>query len=109
MATLATQQVTRGGLSPAYSAASAGGDAFKPGATTFAHVKNASAGAITATFVTPGQVSGLAVADLAVSVPAAGERMVGPLSADLFHDQTDGLADVTWSASASVTVAIVSL
>lgn len=109
MATVATQQVTRAGLAPAYSAASAGGDAFRSGPTTFLHVKNASAGSITVTAVTPGTIDGLAVADLAVAVPAGGERMVGPMSGELFNDPVDGLADITWSASASVTFAVVSL
>lgn len=105
MANIATQNISRAGLAPAYAAASAGGDTFRPGPTTFLHVKNGSAAAITATVVTPGNQDGLAIADLAVAVPAGGERMVGPLTADLFRDTADGLADVTWSAAASVTVA----
>jgi hypothetical protein len=109
MATVATQQVTRAGLAPAYAAASAGGDSFRPGPTTFLHVKNASAGAVTATVVTPGKTAGLDIADLAVAVPAGGEVMVGPLPGELFNDPADGLADITWSAAASVTFAAVSV
>lgn len=109
MATVSTQQIVQSGLAPTYAAAAAGGDSFTPGASTFLHVKNGSAAAITATVVTPVQTQGFAVDDLAVSVPAAGERMIGPLSPDLFRDSADGLADITWSAAASVTFAVFSL
>jgi hypothetical protein len=109
MATVATKQIVRAGAVPAYVAASAGGDKVTPGPSTFLHVKNGSAGEITCTVVTPGSVDGLAVADLAVAVPAAGEAMVGPISAGLFRDPADGLAAITWSASASVTFAVLSV
>ena len=109
MATVAAQNVNRAGLAPAYVAASAGGDSFLPGQSVFLHIKNGSAGAVTATLVTPGTVDDLAVADLAVSVPAASERMVGPVSPDLFRDRADGLADIIWSAAASVTFAVLSV
>lgn len=109
MATVATQQVVRAGLAPAYSAASAGGDSFRPGTTTLLHVKNASAASVTATLVTPGNVSGLAIDDVAVAVPAGGERMIGPVSGDLFRDAANGLGAVTWSAAASVTFAALSI
>lgn len=109
MATVATQQVTRTGLAPAYAAASAGGDSFRPGPRTMLHIKNGSAAPVTATLVTPGNVDGLAVADLTVTIPAAGERIAGPLPAELFRDRADGLGDITWSASASVTFAVLAV
>lgn len=109
MATVATQSISRAGLAPAYAAASAGGDSFSPGDRTFVHIKNGSAAAITATLITPGTVDGLAVEDVAVAVPAGGERMVGPLSPELFRERADGLGDVTWSAAASVTFAVVNI
>jgi hypothetical protein len=109
MATVATQQVTRTGLAPAYAAAAAGGDSFRPGPTTFLHIKNAGTAAITATVVTPGRTQGFDIADLAVTVGAGGEAMLGPLPADLFRDPADGLADITWSAVTSVTFAAISV
>jgi hypothetical protein len=109
MATVATQSISLAGLAPAYAAADAAGDTFRPADRTFMHIKNAGTAAITATFVTPGTVQGLAVEDVAVSVPAGGERMVGPLSPELFRDRADGLGDVTWSAAASVTFAVVNI
>jgi hypothetical protein len=105
MAQVATKQIVRTGSEPVYAAASAGGDKVTPGPTTFLHVKNGSAGAITCTVATPGTVDGLAVADLAVNIPAGGERLVGPITSGLFRDPADGLAAVSWSADASVTFA----
>lgn len=104
MAIVDTQGVQITGTAPTYSAASAGGDQVRAGADTVLHVKNASAGAITATVVTPGTVAGQAIGDVAVSVPAGGERFIGPLTRDHFAG-SDGLVDITWSATASVTFA----
>jgi hypothetical protein len=109
VATVAVQGISRTGVAPTYAAASAGGDAFRPGERTFVHVKNGGTAAITATIPTPGTVSGFAVADLAVSVPAGGERMIGPVSPDLFRSSTDGLAGITWSAVTSVTFAVLAV
>lgn len=108
MAQLTVQQIKRSGLAPSYVAASAGGDTFAPSSDTFLHVKNASAGAITVTVVTPGNVLGdIAIADVSVSVPAGAERMIGPFPYEYFADPTDGLADITYSAVGSVTVAAI--
>ncbi len=108
MALLTTQTVSRTGLAATYAAAAAGGDTFSPGQHTFLHIKNASAGAITVTVVTPGTTSGLAIADVAVSVPATtGDRMIGPLGGSLVADPATGLGNITYSAATSVTVAII--
>ncbi len=109
MATVATQTITQAGITPAYSAASTAGDSFTPGDRTFMHVKNGGTAAVTATFVTPATFSGLAIADMARNVPAAGEAMIGPLTAAMFRDATDGLGDVTWSATTSVTFALLAI
>ncbi len=108
MATVPAQVVQLAGIAPTYQPASAGGDKFTPTGRTFLHVKNASAAAVTVTVVTPGSVAGLAIADLTVSVPAGGDRMVGPFPPEHFAGQA-GLADVTWSATASVTFAVLTL
>lgn len=105
MALVNAQQIALAGLAAAYSAASAGGDEFKPDDTIVLHVKNGSAAAITATIVTPGTVVGQPIGDIAVSVPAAGERFIGPFPREHFA-AADGNADITWSAAASVTFAV---
>lgn len=95
------------GTVPTYHPASAGGDQVNsPGATVILHVKNGSAAAITCTVVTPGTVAGQPIGDVAVSVPAAGERFIGPLVYDHFAN-ADNQVDLTWSATASVTFAAV--
>lgn len=103
MATVATQVVPVTGLTPAYSAASAGGDKVAPSDRTVLHVKNGSAGAVTVTLVTPGTLQGdLAIADRAVSVAAGAESFIA-VTDD--YRGSDGLASITWSATASVTFA----
>lgn len=108
MATLATQSASLTGLAPAYAAASGGGDKLAPSDRTFLHAKNASGGALTVTVVTPGtSVGGLGIADVSVSVPAAGERIIGPFPAQFFADPADGLASITYSGVTSLTVAAI--
>lgn len=110
MATLAVQSLKRTGLNPSYAAASAGGDKFAPSRETFLHVKNGGGGSITATITTPREAfPDVAVADVAVAVPAGGERMIGPFPAEHFAAASDGLADISWSGVTSVTVAAVQL
>ncbi|MDH6709747.1 hypothetical protein P3T27_006496 [Kitasatospora sp. MAA19] len=105
MATLTPQVVSVVGLTPTYTAAGASGDKVSCGERTFIHVKNASASSITVTLTATGSVRGQAVTSPTVSVPASGERMIGPLTADLFAGATDGLAAIGYSATATVTVA----
>lgn len=110
MATLTNQPVVRGGLAPSYAAAAGGGDKFRPNENVLLHVKNGSGGAITVTVVTPGTVGGEAIADRAVSVPAGGERMIGPFPERLFANNSDsGLASITYSAVTSLTIACLEL
>jgi hypothetical protein len=110
MANLATQNITRAGVAPTYVAAAGGGDTFTPDDRTYIHVKNASGGAITVTVVTPAVViPDMAIADTAVSVPAAGERILGPFPPQYYADPADGLADITYSGVTSLTVGVFKL
>lgn len=109
MAVRNPETVKISGIAPTYHAASAGGDKVsKPGDNIIIHVKNASAAAITATVVTPGTIAGQAIGDVAVSVPASGDRFIGPLTRQHFAN-SDSEVDLTWSASASVTFAVLSV
>jgi hypothetical protein len=106
MAVLAVQNVTRAGLAPAYTPAAAGGDTFTPSKDTILHVKNGGAAARTITIVTPKEAfPGAAVADTIVNVPAGGERLIGPFPYQHYAKPSDGLANVTYDAVTSVTVA----
>lgn len=108
MATRNTQQISRAGIAPTYNAAAAG-DKFRPDERTYLHVKNADSSSHTITITTPGTQQGLAIADLAVVVPNAAERIIGPLPAGLFGADVDGLAAITWSATTSMTWAVLRL
>ncbi|MGK4583483.1 hypothetical protein [Kitasatospora sp. HPMI-4] len=106
MATLPTQVIALAGLTPAYAAAGASGDKVAmSGDRTFLHVKNGSASPITVTLTATGAVRGQTVTSPTVTIPASGERMIGPLTADLLAGAADGLAAIAYSAAASVTVA----
>lgn len=110
--TPAAQQITRAGLNVALTAPSADGDIVPPGNVAL-RVANGSGASVTVTVQTPGTVGGLAIADLTVTVPAAGTRDIGPFPASLFAQNTDAVVGprmvlVDYSAVASVTRAVVS-
>lgn len=107
MATLSTQVIALAGLAPNYATAAGGGDKCSVGDRNFLHVKNGSGSAVTVTLTATATVRGQSVANLTVSVPAAGERMIGPLQPDLFQSPTDGLCSIGYSSATSVTVASV--
>ncbi len=108
MATLVVNQVSQAGLRDdnALVAAAGGGDAFAPGANVFVRINNAGGAGITATFVTPGSVGGLAIADAGGSVTNAQSRLFGPFPAELYADTTTGLVVLTYSGVTSVTVGV---
>jgi hypothetical protein len=73
----------------------------------FLHVKNAAGSSMTVTLTATGKIRGQSVGDLIVTVPATtGDKMIGPITADLFASAADGVsAAVTYSSTTSVTVA----
>ena len=111
MALLTKQQVTRAGLNPSFVAVGGSGDEFVPGDQTYLHVKNGGGGASTVTIVTPRTAKGQAIADVTVSVPAAGERIIGPFPESEYADPNDvnRRADVSCSPTTSVTIACIEL
>jgi len=73
------------------------------------HFKHTGAGDETVTIQTPKTVSGLAVADLPVTVPATtGDKMVGPFRPGTFNDSSGDLK-FTASAGTDLTCAVVRL
>ncbi len=111
MAALATQTIKRSGLAPAYAAAAGGGDTCTPGGNTFLHVKNGSGGALTVTVAAKSiPAPDLATGNLVVSVPAAGERMIGPIRPEHFADPAlSGAAAITYSGVTSLTIGVLEL
>lgn len=105
MAYLSAQQIAVTGTAPTYAAASAGGDTASPDDRTFLHVKNGSAGALTVTLVIPGTSYAQANPDVAVSVPAAGDRFIAIPSGAT--DLSTGLVGFSYSGVTSLTIALV--
>lgn len=105
MATLSTQVIALAGINPTYASAGASGDKVAPSERTFVHVKNGSASPVTVTLTATAAVRGQTVTSPTVSVPASGERMIGPLTADLLAGSADGLVAITYSSNTTVTVA----
>lgn len=108
MAALATQAIIRAGLTPSFAAAAGGGDTFTPDADTYLRVKNASAGVITVTVVTPRtDGAGNPVADTTFTVPiTTGDVIAGPFPAEVYADPNTGLANITYSGVTSLTIAV---
>ena len=108
-----TQQITRSGAATTYAAPNTDGDIIDTGQVAL-HVKNGGSAAITVTAVTPVTVDGLGVDDLVVSVPAGGERFIGPFPRGTFGQAPDatvgaGRVLVGYSAITSVTRAVLAL
>lgn len=104
MAIVATQNPAVGGTVPTVAAASAGGDKIQPG--TRLHINNGNAASTTVTIVTPGTQDGLAITDRTFTVPnGVFPANFGAIDvpSDVYRNPTDGLVDITWSVTASVT------
>lgn len=108
MAALTTQSVVASGLTPAFVAATGGGDTCAPGDRNFLVVKNASGAPITVTLAAFPDTSpwGAAIPDPTVSVPAAGERWIGPLVGSQYGNPTTGQVGITYSGVTSLTVGV---
>jgi hypothetical protein len=109
LALLTTQNISRSGVTPAYTAVAAS-DTFTPDSQTFIHVKNAGGSPDSCVIqVLQGDPPGLTISDITVSVTNAQERMIGPFPANFFADPTTGLATVTHSFTTSVTSGVFKL
>lgn len=101
---LTVQDLAASGIVPSYAAANVDGNSIHGDGKTFLHVKNAGA-QITVTVQTPATVSGLAVAEQVVIIPATtGDKMLGPFPANTYN-QVDGDVYVDYSSVTTVTVA----
>lgn len=107
MALLSLQKSKVNGTSLSFQAAAAS-DTFPAGQKALI-VRNGNAAALTVTVATPGSDKyGLARPDIvSVSIPATtGVGIIGPFPADL-EDPSTNVVTVTYSVTASVTVALV--
>lgn len=108
MAVLLTETITQGGISPAYQAASAGGDQYTPSSTTFLSFKNGSGGQITVTLATTAVAFGQPIGNIAIPVAAGAEVFCGPFDPGAVQQPGTPYANLTYSAVTSFTVAAVS-
>ncbi len=115
MADLTIQDVVEGGLAASYVAASAGGDAvLNLAGDVFLHVKNGDVSSHTVTItaqdtseVVPG-FGAMSKANVQVSVPAGGDRFIGPFPRAAFNDSL-GKVQITYDAVTNVTIAALRL
>jgi hypothetical protein len=106
MALLTAQAPNITGTAMTYSAVNAS-DTITPGNNLYLHVKTAGTGT-TVTVVVPGSLYGQARPDVAVTLGTNTDRIIGPLVGDL-ADPTTGLITVQYSATTSVTAALLAL
>lgn len=104
MANIATETVASGGLAAAYTAAAAT-HSFPPG--SLIHVKNANASPTNLAMVTKQTPDGNSIANKAITVTNGTEKFVWISTDPIYRDPTTGLVDVTFSVTASVTVACI--
>lgn len=102
---LNVQKSSLSGITPVFTAADAAGDTFQNTGKEYLHVKNGSAGAITVTVDSVRSCDQGFDHNASASVPAGGEKVLGPFTQHRFG----GVASVTYTAAAGVTVAVVQL
>lgn len=101
---LTVTPLTRAGVTPALTAADATGNTFLNGDEhTFLVVKNGGGAGITVSLDILTTIDGQPVTDRTVSVPAAGERWIGPFP-KIYYNNASDLVTVTYSGVTSVTV-----
>jgi hypothetical protein len=106
MANYTVQSVGQSGLNPNYVAVSAS-DTFDNDGRTMLHVKNGGGSAVTVTVNAEKPCNQGFLHNVVVSVPAGAERMIGPFDKAFYVNESTGKATVTYSATATVTVAAI--
>ena len=107
MAQLTVQNILPIGIIPVFNVAAVAGDSFLNNGKTFLHVKNASAAAINVTIDSKALSNYGTDVDLIISIPANGEKVLAPFEIGRFNNNF-GIISFTYSAVASVTVAVIS-
>lgn len=109
MATIAVQQVTLAGITPALVAASGGGDKTTPGDTTWLYVLNGGGSPITVTITATVASNTGRLNNEGGSVAAGAIGIFGPLKASRFAAASDGTVGISYSGVTSVTVGVFSI
>lgn len=104
MAKLTVQNASLNGLDPDFENAAAGGDTFENDGSTVLHVKNGGGASIDVTVNSETKCNFGFDHDVTVSVPAGGERIIGPFPRNRFGSPTS----ISYSDVTSVTIAALS-
>ena len=105
MANLATQVITKAGVSPTFATAAGGGDRFVPTPGTFVEVVNGGGGDVTVTIDSKVPSNYGTDVNLVVVVPAGERRRIQADDPQRFA-AADGLGDIAYSGVSSVTVGV---
>ncbi|MBP2653354.1 MAG: hypothetical protein H6Q73_923 [Firmicutes bacterium] len=108
MSLISKQQTTKAGLTTTLASAVSGGDYFVNTGKSVLRVKNASSAAVTVTVAAQTACPLGTLHNIAVSVAAAGDVLIGPFPPAYYND-ANGYAYITYSAVTSVTVAVVEI
>ena len=114
MATLTTQVIVRSGITPTYGAVTGAGDACECSDDIYLHFKNTNAATYTVNLAIPSgssTFSGVTYTNTSVTIPATtGDKMVGPITSQLYKDPTTGLCQITYTGTTTNgTVAVLKL
>jgi hypothetical protein len=107
-AALTVQAAALAGLNPAYVAANVDGNFFLNSGKEYLHVKNGGASPITVTINSQVNCNQGFDHDAVVSIPAGGERIIGPFPKDRFNDAS-GYVQAAYSGVTSVTAAAITV
>lgn len=105
---LTVQVISLAGIAPSFVAADGDGDAFLNSGREYLHVKNGGGSSVTVTIDSVADCNQGFDHDPEVSVPAAGERLIGPFPKARFNDPNEKV-QVSYTGVTSVTVAVVRL
>jgi hypothetical protein len=107
MAQLTVQKTLLTGITPIYNVAAVGGDTFLNNGRTFLNIKNGGGSAITVTIDSKALSNFGTDVDIIVSIPSGSEKIIGEFDPSRFNSDL-GIANIAYSAVASVTVAVTS-
>ena len=108
MATLTIQNITLSGLTPSFVSAASGGDEFSNNGRTFIYIKNANgATARQVTVTSQTNCNQGFTHDVAVSVPASSEELIGPFANSRFN--VAGVTSVSYDDETDLTIAAIQL
>ncbi|MEC3977900.1 hypothetical protein [Amycolatopsis sp. H20-H5] len=103
----AAQLFTSGGLAPNYAPVTANNDQIQNNGRRLVHLKNGSAAPVTITVTLGRGIDGTSPPTKVVTVAAGADRFVGPWAAA--YNQADGTVSVDYSATVTVTRAVLEL